>query len=281
MNDKKRVLLIGVTGGVGEVAGDMLLAAGYEVFATCRGKAKRDELAALGKYHRVLQLDLASRSSVEAAFAELRTAGIQTLDALVNCAAINPATPMEIVSEEETRLVFETDLFSVLRAVQLAIPMLRPTRGRIVLVGSLAGTWVMPMLGVYSAAKFALEGACDALRRELYPWGITTSLVKPGAILTRMFYGHLDDVARVINDPQGDAKLYVPLYRAHAREIPRTQRIAVSTEGVAKDIMHALTARRPKARYFSGWHSQATGIAARLLPDRVHDWAARKIFGLM
>ena len=181
---------------------------------------------------------------------------------------------------EETQRVFQTNLFGVLRAVQLAIPLLRPTRGRIVLVGALAGSYVMPLIGIYSASKFALEASVDALRRELYPWGIKTSIVKPGAIKTKMFYDHIDMVARKADNAEGVEKLYAPLYRSHAEAIPKTQGISVSTEAVADQVMQALTSANPKPRYYSGWHSQFTGVMCRFSSDRFLDWTARKIFAL-
>jgi NAD(P)-dependent dehydrogenase (short-subunit alcohol dehydrogenase family) len=277
---KQRVLLIGVTGGCGGVTGDKLIAAGYEVIATCR-ESHREKIQASGKFHQVIALDLASNDSVEAAFAELKRLGITKLDALVNCAAIDPASPMETVSLDEMHRVYQINIFGTLRAVQLAIPLLRENGGgRIVLVGSLAGSYVMPMMGIYSSSKFALEGAVDALRRELYPWNITTSIVKPGAILTAMFFDHLKSVEQRLTNLQGADKHYEKLYRAHAREIPRTQSIAVSTEEVANDIMRALTSSKQKSRYFSGTHSRLTGLFVRFTPDSVQDWLAKKIFKL-
>jgi NAD(P)-dependent dehydrogenase (short-subunit alcohol dehydrogenase family) len=280
MDGKKRILLFGATGGTGEVVGDKLLAAGHEVYATCRTEAQREKLRAGKQFKQVMLLDLASMASIEKLFSDLAGSGVTSIDALINCAAINPATPMETVSQDETQKVFQVCLFGPLRAVQLAVPLLRPTQGRIILVGSLAGSYVMPMLGIYSSAKFGLEGACDALRRELYPWGIKVSLVKPGAILTAMFFGHLDDVRQKAANATGLEKLYIPLMNAHLREIPKTQSIAVSTDEVANDCMHALNSAKPRARYFSGRHSKLTGLFVRLVSDNVQDWLAKRIFRL-
>ena len=276
---KKRVLLMGVTGGVGEVVGDKLVAEGYEVYVTCRA-SKKVEIQAKGKFKHVLAMDLASTPSVEAAFAELASLGVDTLDGLLNCAAVNPGAPMETVSLEEMHRVFQINIFGTLRAVQLAIPLLRPTKGRIVLVGSLSGTYVMPLMGIYSASKYALEASVDALRRELYPWGIKTAIVKPGAIKTAMFFDHIKDVTDKANNAQGADKLYAPLYRAHAEAIPKTQGISVSTEGVANQVMHGLMSPNPKIRYYSGWHSNFTGIMCRFAPDWFLDWTAKNIFAL-
>lgn len=278
-NANKTVLLLGITGGVGEKVGEALMGAGYRTYVTCRGAAQKEQLVASGKYTGVLQLDLGSMASIDAAFDELGRLGVTELDGLVNCAAMLHGTPLEFTTEEEIHRVFQTNVFGTLRATQRAIPLLRKRGGgRIVLVGSLAGSFVMPMTGIYSASKFALEAVCDALRRELYPWGITCSLVKPGAIATKMFFGHLEDVKRERRALKGDQLLYEPLYHAHERQIPKTTRLAVSTTKVAQHVMHALTSPSPKSRYFPGADSKLTGFFVRITPDSVLDWLSRRIF---
>ena len=63
---------------------------------------------------------------------------------------------------------------------QAFLPLLRRGRGRIVNMGSIAGRGTIPLLGPYSASKFALEALTDALRMELQPWGIQVSIIEPG-----------------------------------------------------------------------------------------------------
>ena len=275
------ILLLGVTGGVGEAVATAVLARGYQLIVTCRSEAQREKLRATGRYQHVVLLDLGSNASIDSAFAELAQLGVDRLDALINCAARLHGTPLEFVSEREVQELFQANVFGTLRAAQLAIPLLRKTRGRIILVGSLAGSFVMPMTGAYSASKFALEGIVDALRRELYPWGITTSLIKPGAIDTRMFQDHLRDVTREREALQGEQQLaYAPLYRAHERSIPKTKALAVPTHKVARDVMRALTDSKPAARYFPGADSKLTGFMVHVTPDAALDWFSKKVFPL-
>lgn len=280
LHPKKIILLLGITGGVGEKVGDELITAGYDVYVTCRSEAQRKQLRASGKFAGVLLLDLGSMVSIGKAFEELAGLGIDRLDGLINCAAMLHGAPLEFASEEDMHRIFQTNALGTLRAVQLAVPLLRRTRGRIVLVGSLAGSFVIPMTGVYSASKFALEGICDGLRRELHPWGIKISLVKPGAIATRMFFGHLEDVTRELAALKGDELLYAPLYRAYERQIPKVTRFPVSPTKVARHVMHALMSARPKARYFPGIDSKLMRLLVRITPDRGLDWLMRLLFEL-
>lgn len=276
---KKIIFLIGVTGGVGETVGKTLSAAGYDVYATCRTAAQRDQLDNK-LYKRVLLMDLASTPSVEAAFAELAAAGVTRLDGLINCAAALHGVPLELVKEEEMTKVFQINVFGTLRAIQLAIPLLRIARGRIVMIGSLSGHWAMPLTGVYTATKFVLESFCDILRRELYPWGIKVSVLKPGGIDTAMLHGHIDAVGKELQALHGDELMYAPLYRAHARVIPLSVHTAVSTQKMADYVMHALTSKRPKARYFIGVESKFTTFLVRFMPHSVQDLFSRFVFSL-
>lgn len=278
---EKNVLLLGVTGGVGRAVAERLLDKGYQVIVTCRTEAQRQSLEAEARFRAVLTMSLSDNASIDRGFAELGDRGIVSMDAVINCAAKLHATPLEIVSAEEVQDLFQINVFGTLLVVQRAIPLLRKSQGRIILVGSLAGSFVMPMTGAYSASKFALEGLCDGLRRELYPWGIHTSLIKPGAINTRMFKDHLADVTREKNELEGEYQQYYrPLYEAHERSIPKTVKLAVSTDNVARDVMRALLDRKPAARYYPGADSKVTGKLVGVVPDGAQDWFSRKVFPL-
>ena len=71
-----------------------------------------------------------------------------------------------------------------LAVTQAFLPALRAARGRIVIVGSIAGKSALPFLGAYAMSKHALEAMADSLRVELAPDGIHVALVEPGTIAT-------------------------------------------------------------------------------------------------
>jgi NAD(P)-dependent dehydrogenase (short-subunit alcohol dehydrogenase family) len=280
MAKTKTILLLGATGGVGEEAARMLMAKDYYVITNYRKPAQKKALEDKGLCDKAIQLDLSDIASIEKAFETLQKDGITELDGIINCAAIQIATPLEEVSMEEVNYIFNTNLFGTLRVVQLCIPLLRPRKGRIVLCGSLAGSFVMPLTGVYSASKFALEAVVDSLRRELYPWGIEVALVKPGSIDTRMFRGHIDNMKEAYEKSKKQGSLYVDHYAAHVASIPKTQSKIMGTtpEEVAQDCLHALESRNPKARYFPSFESKATRYLTPIIPDKILDKMSKKFF---
>jgi short chain dehydrogenase len=92
-----------------------------------------------------------------------------------------------ISSEQETKLVMDTNFFGPLRLIQTVLPQMRARRsGIIVNISSGAGVDPSPAMGMYGASKWALEGASQGFAKELAPCGIRVLVVQPGAFTTNM-----------------------------------------------------------------------------------------------
>jgi len=194
------------------------------------------------------------------------------LDALVNNAGVVVGSPIDAVPLWELRRQLEVSVVGQAAATQALLPRLRASRGRVVFVSSLSGRVATPLMGPYSASKFALEGTGDAPRMELASWGIRVILIEPAQTdtdLWRHAEEDLDESVAAISQPHRD------LYEAHIagfrRTIPRSQRVAVPAETVAAAIEKALTDRRPRARYVVGRGARAQALLAQLTPTPVLD----------
>src|SRR5207253_8732343 len=111
-------------------------------------------------------------------------AQIGELHGLVNNAGVAVAGALEFLPLDELRRQLEVNLVGQLAVTQAFLPGLRPARGRLVFVGSIAGRSALPFLGAYAASKHALEAVADSLRLELAPWGMRVAIVEPGTIAT-------------------------------------------------------------------------------------------------
>lgn len=272
----KNALVLGATGGVGIEVARCLGDAGYHVIGSCRTAAQARALVASGTCAQALRLSLDKTRSIESAFAELRSQGIDDLAALVNCAAVTQPRPLELTTQVDLHRTFEINLFGALRAVQLALPMLRAGKGagagRIVFISSTSGSLAVPLLGTYSASKFALEALADVLRRELQPWSIGVSLVIPGGIRTPMIQRQLAEIdADLAALKPGIEQDYAHPYRQHRRLIELAEKSAVTPAAVAADVLRALSDTRPKSRYLCGLPSQGSRALRRLMPDGLMD----------
>src|SRR5207302_6503054 len=129
-------------------------------------------------------------------------------------------------------------------------PLLRRARGRIVNMSSIGGRQSVAFLGPYSASKFALEAATDALRQELSPWGLHVVAIEPGTVATPIWdkAGRLAD-EQMTRLPAAMHDLYGTAIQKVRSEIDDAHRIGAAPERVARTVGRALTARRPKTRY--------------------------------
>ena len=149
-----------------------------------------------------------------------------------------------------------------------------------VFISSLNGKVSFPLMGAYSASKFALEAAADALRIELRPWQIRVSIVEPAQTETDM-WRTADTVVE-----EKEAAL-TPEHRAlYARHIAGmkkvvqvSQRRAVPPAKVAAVVEEALTARRPRARYVVGIGPRVQLALLTNLPTRARDRVLRMVSG--
>jgi NAD(P)-dependent dehydrogenase (short-subunit alcohol dehydrogenase family) len=200
---------------------------------------------------------------------------------LVNNAGIAIGSPLELIPLEQLRRQLEVNVVGQIAVTQALLPWLRQARGRIVNMGSIAGRSTIPMMGPYSASKHALEALTDALRLELYSWGIEVSIIEPGAIATPIWDKSLKTSSEIQGEIPVEAK---GLYDAAAQRIRdavgRAADRAIPAEAVVRAVLHALTARRPKTRYLVGADAKVRAIMLRWLPDRLQDWILKKALNL-
>lgn len=171
----ENAVVTGTSTGIGFATSVRLARHGYRVFAGMRNLAKAGSLqaAAAGANLpiQVIELDVTSGASVDAAFEII--SGHGPVDVLVNNAGIGGATPLELTPEDEHRRMFETNYFGAIRCIQAVLPAMRERRrGAIVNVTSIAGLWATPNQIPYSASKWALECAGEALAHEVRRFGI-------------------------------------------------------------------------------------------------------------
>jgi len=261
------VLVTGASSGIGLETALHLAERGFRVFATMRNphrRARLDQEAARRAVEvDVLSLDVTDPESVRAAVAAaVERAG--PLYGVVNNAGVQVRGYFEDVAPEEMREVFETNLFGVMAVTRAVLPHLREAgRGRIVIIGSIGGRIASPGLAAYCASKFGLEGFAEALALEAKLVGVDVSLVEPGIVKTDIWGANLRQARKAL-DPAG------PYYRWFSRGEALAQRLVAAAPtrplDVARAVHHALSARRPRARYVVGYRPRLLLALRACLP---------------
>jgi len=108
------------------------------------------------------------------------------IDSLVNAVGIVEIQSYDSITEENWDKIVDVNLRAAFFLMQSAIPLISKTFGSIVNIGSISGIRGEPGLAHYSASKFGLIGATQALAIECGPLGIRINVVCPGAVDSRM-----------------------------------------------------------------------------------------------
>jgi NAD(P)-dependent dehydrogenase (short-subunit alcohol dehydrogenase family) len=274
------VMITGASTGIGRATALHLASKGLRVFAGVRKPADGEKLVADGGASiEPLIIDVADGASIEHATAELgERLGSSRLVGLVNNAGIAVGGPQEYLPLSDWRRQFEVNVFGLIDTTQRVLPHLFASRGRVVNITSMGGKVATPMMGPYSASKFAVEGLTDALRMELRPFGVWAACVEPGAVKTEIWRKADEEIAQAKTDlPEVAQQRYANLITGLAKFSANSARNGVDAIKVARAVEHALLASRPRTRYPVGPDARAGLFLRWLLPDRAFEWLLYKM----
>lgn len=287
MNDAnatlRSVLVTGSSTGIGEACALDLDKLGFRVFASVRKEedAERIKSQASERFTTVI-MDVTDADTVRQAADTIEASvGEAGLFGLVNNAGIAIPGPLECVPLDQVRRQFEVNVIGQLGVTQAVLPLIRTAQGRVVNMGSISGLVAPPYMGPYSASKFAFHSMNDALRIELKRWDIHVSIIAPDIVATPI-WGKIMDTAFEMGKhlPRPIRKLYKEDLTAMWQTSQKADETGMGVDRVVRAVRHALTARRPKTRYFVGRRTVAAFWGARNLPNRISDWFVRRQMGM-
>jgi len=264
----------GTSSGIGRALALHLDRLGFRVFAAVR--SERDAEAwrsqATSRLSTVL-LDVTDAGSVARARKDVgRALGDSGLWGLVNNAGMSFRAPLEAVSLERLRALFDVNVFGALAVTQAFLPLLRRCRGRVVNVSSIASVLVTPFHGPYSASKVTLNALSTALRLELAPLGVQVSIMIVGGVQTEIW----NKVVRLTEEATGNLSPELEAaYGARQRRaldyFMSRGRSGMSPDAAARAIGRALTDKRAKRTYLVGRDARAYLLLSGLLSGGLRD----------
>jgi NAD(P)-dependent dehydrogenase (short-subunit alcohol dehydrogenase family) len=271
----KTILITGASSGIGLAAAKLFAGKGWNVVATMRNPGAGHELAALENV-RIAHLDVQDRRSI----AEAIGAGIGwfgRIDVLLNNAGYGQFGLFEAIPREKVIEQFEVNVFGVMDVTRAILPHFRKNKaGTIIQVSSGAGLFTLPMISIYCASKFALEGFSEALAFELSSQNITVKLVEPHGGVTSTDFN-----ARSARDGAGAGKLadYGEFAKRTGDAFARMSAArTISSEDVAYVIHKAATDGSDRLRYLVGDDARGFIRAWDGLPNQEYVAFMRSLF---
>lgn len=242
----KIAVVTGTSTGIGFETSLHLARNGYFVFAGMRNTKKAqpliDAASAESLPVEVIEMDVTNSSSLDTAFDIIKAKGAVSL--LVNNAGIGGASPLELTPEDEHRQIFETNYFGTIACIQKVLPAMRERgEGDIVNISSIVGILATPNQIAYSASKWAVEGATEALAHEVYRFGVRIYCVEPGVVATNIFDNSADMTRYDKTSP------YQPIMRRNGKLYSAGFKAPASPQQVAASILKAVTQQEYQFRW--------------------------------
>ncbi|CAM2007699.1 SDR family NAD(P)-dependent oxidoreductase [Acanthopleuribacter pedis] len=269
----KVVLVTGAAGGIGLSIAHALLATDHRLVLTARAASlPRFAEAGIAENERVRlrALDLLVPEEADSLVAEIQRdwGGV---DVLINNAGICYRAVIEHLTDRDEQHQFAVNFFGAMHLTRLVLPgMRRRRRGHIINLSSVGGMMAMPTMGAYSASKFALEGASEALWYEMRPWGVSVSLVEPGFVRSSSFENALftEKSRAAYADPK---RVYHPYYANMIGMIAKLMYGSFTTpEHIARRIVRLINRRHPPLRVAVTFDAHLFDLMRRLLPKRLY-----------
>lgn len=272
----RAVFVTGAAGGIGTATTRALSERGYRVYAGVR--AETPHLRDLAGVEQV-RIDVTDPGSVAAAAGEVaRRQEGEGLAGVVNNAGVIVQGPLELVPAEELHRQFAINVFGPAEVTRAFAPLLRTGGGRLVNISAPTARLAMPFAGPISASKAALDALSDAARVELAAQGVAVITVVPGSVETGIFAkaNAAAETALAAADP---ARLALYRRQIEAVDAAVARMRGAKPDRVARTIVRALEASRPRPRYAAGSDVRPALILARL-PFRLRDRVVVRMLGL-
>jgi short-subunit dehydrogenase len=266
------VLVTGCSSGIGlELVRLLCKDPHYRVVITAREKSLPQLEAEFTTNERVLilPLDVTDPQSRAAVVKQVCRAW-QGINILINNAGISYRSAIEHMDETSELHQMATNYLGPIGLIREVLPSMRAIgRGKIINVSSVSGMLAMPTMASYSASKFALEGASEALWYEMRPLGVNVTLIQPGFLRSNSF-------ERVLFSPLASkcyidgTNIYCDYYKEMGPFVARMMARSLTTpQKVAKLIIKVIQTENPPLRVPATLDAYFFYYLRRLLPRRI------------
>jgi short-subunit dehydrogenase len=287
---KRAIIVTGASSGIGKAISIKLVELGYQVFGLARSYDKLVTLFSYSADDRPSKVNAKAKENeahfvpIECDITEPKTfdniidkiiskATGNMVYGLVNNAGYVEPGAIEDLDMNNLRSQFETNFFGLVGFTKKVLPVMMQQRkeeqgeaeGRIVNVSSVSGLISLPLIGAYSATKYALEAVSDALRMELWNTSIKVITINPGIIETNISNTLQRKTQDLINTNKQSR--FVGAYNKY---FAKRKYSGLKSSVVADVVCHVLSAPNPKHKYVIGSNKEKIAVKLRpFVPDNL------------
>lgn len=179
----KTIFITGASSGIGQATAQYFAKQGWNVVATMRNPEKQDVLRD-GDHMLVLKLDVEQPETFQGVI-DTAISRFGSVDVLLNNAGYGQHGLFEATTSEQIQRQFSVNLFGTMEITRAFLPHFREKKsGNVITITSGVGRVTVPLVSIYAASKFALEGFCESLSFELASQHIKVKIIEPGNIST-------------------------------------------------------------------------------------------------
>lgn len=272
----KTVLITGASSGIGKETAILFAEKGYNVYACVRKKRDKYNLEKISKNIHAVYLDVTNINGIDKAFWYVFKK-VSKIDALICCAGIAVAGPMESIPVKRIKEQFEVNTFGTIAVVQKFLPLVE--NGKIIYVSSMAASGIFPFLAPYCASKKTTDIMLNSLSNEFKNKNVKIVSIKPGCIMTPFWNKSISSNAPVFeNSAEKQKNKYEKEMDFMFQNAKRNNYRGTKPIEVAKTIYKAVTSKNPKLSYTVGIDSFVTMLFAKILPQSFINCAVKFFF---
>ncbi|MCX6255721.1 MAG: SDR family oxidoreductase [Bacteroidia bacterium] len=256
---KKIILITGISSGFGKQTAELLARNGHTVYGTVRRDCE------VSSQVNILKMDLTDDASIKNAVSALLNKEGR-IDVLINNAGMHIGGPIETTPIEYIRLQMDTNFIGTVNLTKEVLPIMRSNGGgTIINFSSIGGLLGLPFQGIYSAAKFAIEGFSEALRLEVRQFNIRVVLLNPSDFRTNNTANRRNFLA-----PTGPDDPYNKQYEKTLAAIEKDEANGWEPVILAKKIVKIVNCKNPRQRYVIATSLSKLAIALKhILPGKL------------
>ena len=280
----KKIVITGVSTGIGYASAKILCNSGYMVFGSVRNRNDADRLSIeLGDSFCPLIFDVRDSKEIlkESKKVKRSLEDGECIVGLINNAGVAMGGPIKHIETSVFRKQFDINFFGLIDVTKIFLPYLgadnnSSNKGKIINISSISGRRAHPFVSPYSASKFALESFSDSLRRELLIYGVDVILIEPGPIKTAIWdkVPDLDDNEFIGTDYESSLRRFYKMFIQMGRN-------GWNADVIGKRGRKILESSKPKTRYVMTPFKISNFIVPGILSDRMMDRLIGKSLGLL